>query len=55
MPSCDVDVRKLISSGGSDGTTCNVFRQCGHKKQFLAHLKNIDRFNTNKSDILLYT
>lgn len=26
------------SSGGSEGTTDNVFRQLGHKKQFRAHL-----------------
>ena len=26
------------STGGSEGTTDNVFRQLGHKKQFRAHL-----------------
>lgn len=29
------------SSVGSEGTTDNVFRQLGHKKQFRAHLEAI--------------
>ena len=29
----------VVSSGGSEGTTDNVFRQLGHKKQFRAHLQ----------------
>ena len=30
--------RPSPESGGSEGTTDNVFRQFGHMKQFLAHL-----------------
>ena len=33
-----VDIRPSADSGGSDGTTINVFLQEGHRKQFRAHL-----------------
>ena len=44
----------VVSSGGSEGTTDNVFRQLGHKKQFRAHLQaqsSIQFFSTARQGV----